>query len=243
MPRNRSRLNLENLEARENPATAGDYAAVAGVMQGQAAVIQSVMRDFEWMAFPGARPIVQQFIRGIYQESAAAMQMSAAGDMAALAQSNLAFAQNVSSWLNIPLVEPPPPPSPDAGMTNTMPDLGSPSWIAQANGLKTWDVKIGTGDPLQVNDSATAFYTGWLTSGTVFDSARSPDSPFSFTLRSSTPTQSGVIEGWVQGLAGMQPGGIRRLYIPAALAYGSTGQGSVPPNADLIFEVKLMSHT
>jgi FKBP-type peptidyl-prolyl cis-trans isomerase FkpA len=240
MPRNQRRLNLETLETRENPATVGNYGAVAAQMQGQATVIQSVLRDFEWMAFPGARPIVTQFIRGIYQESTAAMQMGASGGMAALAQSNLTFAQNVSSWLNIPLVKPPPPPSPDAGMTNTMPNLGSPSWIPQANGLKTWDVKIGSGDPLQVNDTLKAFYTGWLTNGNVFDSVRSPKSPAQFTLKTGT---GGVIDGWVQGLAGMQPGGIRRLYIPAALAYGANGNGSVPPNSDLVFEVKLVSHT
>jgi FKBP-type peptidyl-prolyl cis-trans isomerase FkpA len=241
MPRNQLRLNLETLETRENPATVGNYAAVAAQMQGQATVIQSVLRDFEWMAFPGARPLVTQFIRGIYQESTAAMQMGASGGMAALAQSNLGFAQNVSSWLHIPLVKPPPPPSPDAGMTNTMPDLGSPSWIAQANGLKTWDVKAGSGDPLQVNDTLKAFYTGWLTNGHVFDSVRSPKSPAQFTLKTGP---GGVIDGWVQGLAGMQPGGIRRLFIPAALAYGSQGNGTaVPPNSDLVFEVKLVSHS
>jgi FKBP-type peptidyl-prolyl cis-trans isomerase len=39
----------------------------------------------------------------------------------------------------------------------------------------------------------------------------------------------------------MKPGGIRRLYIPAALAYGPKGFGAdIPPNADLVFEIKLL---
>jgi len=39
----------------------------------------------------------------------------------------------------------------------------------------------------------------------------------------------------------MKAGGIRRLYIPAALAYGAQGTRPIPPNADLIFDVQVVS--
>jgi len=46
---------------------------------------------------------------------------------------------------------------------------------------------------------------------------------------------------WTLGLVGMKAGGVRRLYIPSALAYGAQGQGKdIPGNTDLLFEVKLL---
>ena len=45
---------------------------------------------------------------------------------------------------------------------------------------------------------------------------------------------------WDQGLPGMRVGGRRRLLIPYQLAYGETGTGSIPPKADLIFDVELL---
>jgi FKBP-type peptidyl-prolyl cis-trans isomerase len=38
----------------------------------------------------------------------------------------------------------------------------------------------------------------------------------------------------------MKVGGIRRLIIPPSLAYGSSGQGSIPPNATLVFDIQLL---
>jgi len=125
----------------------------------------------------------------------------------------------------------------DAGMlptTSPPPDPNDPNWQTMANGLKIWDVQTGTGPAVTAGSTIGVFYTGWLLNGTVFDSNHTAGSPVAFPL-------SNLIQGWQQGIPGMQPGGIRRLYIPAALAYGSSGSGSVPPNSDLIFEIKLIS--
>jgi hypothetical protein len=122
-----------------------------------------------------------------------------------------------------------------SGMTDTMPATDDPNWIASPDGLKTWDVQVGTGDAITSSSTVSVYYTGWLAAdGTQFET-NTTSTPASFPL-------SGLIQGWQEGLVGMQAGGIRRLYIPAALAYGETGSGSkIPPNADLVFEIKVLS--
>ena len=79
-------------------------------------------------------------------------------------------------------------------------------------------------------------YTGRLASNnSVFDSNTS-GAPFKFRLGGNE-----VIKGWDLGLEGMVVGGERTLVIPADLAYGMKGAPpSIPKNAKLIFDVKLI---
>jgi FKBP-type peptidyl-prolyl cis-trans isomerase FkpA len=248
----RVRLSVEGLETRETPAGLADVYGAYAQTQANAAMIRTVSSDFAWMANPVFRNVVQQFARNVFQQSNSAITMmegarpTLPGSMypmvaqtEAAAHFNAAVAQNIANWLGFTVVTPPAPrPATDAGMTNTMPDPNSPSWTTQANGLKVWDVVQGTGTPVATGASVTVFYTGWLASnGTKFDSRRSPQAPVTFQL-------ANLIQGWQQGVPGMRNGGIRRLFIPAALGYGANGSPpNVPPNADLIFEIKLVSHT
>jgi FKBP-type peptidyl-prolyl cis-trans isomerase FkpA len=108
--------------------------------------------------------------------------------------------------------------------------------ITTASGLQYEDVQEGTGTAAKAGDSVSVHYTGWLTNGEKFDSSHDRRSPFSFKLGAGK-----VIKGWDEGVAGMKPGGKRKLTIPAALGYGARGAGGViPPNAELIFEVELL---
>lgn len=103
--------------------------------------------------------------------------------------------------------------------------------------LKMEDSKVGTGDQAVTGKSVTVHYTGWLTDGTKFDSSKDHGQPFTFQLGGGQ-----VIKGWDQGVVGMKVGGVRKLTIPASLAYGARGAGGViPPNATLVFEVELLA--
>ncbi len=110
------------------------------------------------------------------------------------------------------------------------------SSLQQGQGLIITDIVQGTGATAEPGKTVTVEYTGMFQDGTVFDaSSRHTPSSFSFTLGTGQ-----VIPGWDQGLVGMKVGGERKLVIPSDLAYGPQGQGPIPPNATLVFDVKLL---
>ena len=109
-----------------------------------------------------------------------------------------------------------------------------------SGGLKFRDIKEGTGEAVKPGANVTVHYTGWTVDGNVFDSSKKTGKPLGCSLTPGSPR--GVIEGWQKGIPGMKPGGIRKLVIPAALAYGDRGfPPEIPPRATLIFEVELIS--
>ena len=113
--------------------------------------------------------------------------------------------------------------------------------ITTASGLQYEDTSEGSGAVAQAGAYVTVHYTGWLYEGGVkgdkFDSSKDRNDPFNFPLGAGH-----VIRGWDEGLQGMKVGGTRTLIIPPELGYGARGAGGViPPNATLMFEVKLLS--
>ncbi len=106
--------------------------------------------------------------------------------------------------------------------------------VATVDSLQKIDTKEGTGKEVKPGDTVTVDYTGALAAdGTIFESSLDSGQPATFGL-------DGVIKGWTEGLPGMKEGGTRRLVIPAEMAYGASGQGSIPPNAPLVFDVTLI---
>jgi len=107
------------------------------------------------------------------------------------------------------------------------------------------DLVAGIGEEALPGMIVIVHYTGWLFDaaakdqrGRKFDGSRDRGQPFSFPLGGGR-----VIRGWEQGVPGMKVGGTRRLVIPAALAYGTRGAGNgvIPPNATLLFEIELLA--
>lgn len=92
----------------------------------------------------------------------------------------------------------------------------------------------GDGPEAVAGDTVLVDYVGVLSSdGTEFDNSYDRGQPFPVTLGSG-----GVIQGWDEGLIGVQAGSRVQLDIPSELAYGE--QGSPPvigPNAALTFVI------
>lgn len=106
--------------------------------------------------------------------------------------------------------------------------------VANVAALQIIDVQEGTGDIVQPGATITAHYTGALVKdGTIFQSSHDFGDAVTFGLNQ-------VIAGWTNGVPGMKVGGTRRLVIPAAQAYGAQSpSASIPPNADLVFDIEL----
>ena len=115
------------------------------------------------------------------------------------------------------------------------PEVYKPSGAVSA--LESTDLSVGTGATAENGSCLQMKYYGTLASdGTMFDQNYTKQTLLQFQLGAGQ-----VIAGWDQGLVGMKVGGTRRLVIPASLAYGTQGSGSVPANATLVFVVKLVS--
>jgi FKBP-type peptidyl-prolyl cis-trans isomerase len=113
--------------------------------------------------------------------------------------------------------------------------------IEAPDGLKYIDTKLGTGQVAIAGLTVSVHYTGWIykngVKGAQFDTSRDRGKPIVFKLGAGQ-----VIRGWDEGVSGMRPGGTRTLIIPPELGYGSRGAGNglIPPNSTLIFEVELV---
>lgn len=104
---------------------------------------------------------------------------------------------------------------------------------AAVDGLTYTVLKAGKGDKPGADAKVKVNYKGFLKSdGTEFDAGEGVE----FKV-------GGVIPGFAQGLQLMQSGAKYRLCIPSKLGYGEAGTGPIPANADLVFEVELLSFT
>ncbi len=131
-------------------------------------------------------------------------------------------------------------------------DTNDPSNEAQ---LSVHDLIVGEGEVAEGDKIVTVEYTGRLISGDIFDTTRQNDrEPLSFQLETGLveddPQGGQVIDGFIQGVPGMQVGGLRRITVPPQLAWGSRGAGCkpenpndciIPPNSTLLFEIELIA--
>tara|TARA_B100000767_G_scaffold79167_1_gene75865 strand:+ start:4948 stop:5880 length:933 start_codon:yes stop_codon:yes gene_type:complete len=105
------------------------------------------------------------------------------------------------------------------------------------SGLRYQILQKGTGTQATKGSTVSVHYKGQLTDGTVFDSSYKRKEPIEFALGMGQ-----VIAGWDEGVSLLKVGDKARFVIPSNLGYGSRGAGgAIPPNANLIFDVELVS--
>ena len=102
------------------------------------------------------------------------------------------------------------------------------------SGLKYLVLEEGSGQKPASSHRVTVHYTGWHTSGRVFDSSVGRGRPVGFALGS-------VIPGWTEGLQLMNEGSKYLFVIPSDLGYGTRGAPpAIGPNETLVFHVELI---
>lgn len=126
-----------------------------------------------------------------------------------------------------------------AGIEKMLKDKKISNAIKTENGVFVVIEKEGTGPKADTGTRVTVNYTGYLKSGTKFDSNTDSSfqhvQPFSFNVG-----QRMVIPGWDEGIKYFNTGSIGKMYIPAMLAYGPQAQGDkLPGFSDLIFDIEV----
>jgi len=127
----------------------------------------------------------------------------------------------------------PVPLSPEAN-DKFLADNAKKDGVVSVPGIQYEVLQKGTGAQPTKHDCVSVYYTGSLTNGKVFDKTE-PGKPAVFPA-------GRLIPGWVEALQMMHAGEKWRLVIPAGLAYGKDGAGDglIPPNQTLVFEVELL---
>lgn len=106
---------------------------------------------------------------------------------------------------------------------------------ASVKKLKTEDIVKGDGDAtVTASSTIKANYFGWTADGKIFDSTNKEGrtTPIEFPL-------DGVIQGWTKGLEGAKIGTVRKLTIPADMAYGENAAAGGNPAGPLMFIVEV----
>jgi len=112
-----------------------------------------------------------------------------------------------------------------------------PNAVQTPSGVKYIIQKKGTGNKPAPGKTVQVNYKGSFLSGQVFDSSDTRGRPLEF------PAGVGaVIKGWDEMVMDMQVGEKRIAIIPPELAYGERGAGNgvIPPNSFLVFEMELV---
>jgi peptidylprolyl isomerase len=112
-----------------------------------------------------------------------------------------------------------------------------PNLTTTPSGLRYSITREGTGARPTAGKTVSVNYKGMLLSGKVFDGSDFHGKPLEFQAGMKK-----VIPGWDEAILDMKQGEKRLVVIPPELAYGErgAGNGAIPPNSFLVFEMELV---
>ncbi len=106
------------------------------------------------------------------------------------------------------------------------------SAIQESSGLYFISFVDGTGNQPQAGDDVEVSYLVRSLNGEVYDAS---EKGYRFKMGDTT-----MVKGWNEGISKMREGGKARFIVPSKLGYGIAGNGQVPSNATLVFDVDLI---
>lgn len=114
------------------------------------------------------------------------------------------------------------------------------SFRAAAGGMRIKDLQMGQGAVAAHGQVATIHFIGWIDEkgarGREVFNTRNQGQPVSFVIGTD-----GVMQGWNEGVLGMQAGGKRMLLVPPGMAWGERAiEGVVPANTAMMFRFELI---
>ena len=130
---------------------------------------------------------------------------------------------------------PPPRPIESIPFASSL-DVDLSKMTKTPSGLYYRDIEVGTGTLVKGKMQVRVHYTGWLTNGERFDSNGPDERPLEIPVG-----RGRTIKGWEEGLQGMRVGGRRQLVVPSSLGYGSEHSDLIPPDAVLVFDIRVVS--
>jgi FKBP-type peptidyl-prolyl cis-trans isomerase FkpA len=117
--------------------------------------------------------------------------------------------------------------------------------VTTTGGVRYIEVESGTGTvPATFSSVATVNFSGYFlrTTQDVDSSCGQSSTALAFHVGTGQITTGGlIIEGFPIGVLGMRVGGVRRVIIPAELAFGTVEESNHPlAGEDLIFDLQLL---
>ncbi|CAN5390008.1 FKBP-type peptidyl-prolyl cis-trans isomerase [soil metagenome] len=112
----------------------------------------------------------------------------------------------------------------------------NPVPVKMSKGMEYTITAKGNGPLVLAGQKVSMLYTGKLLNDTIFDAtSRRGNAPFKFNVGTHQ-----VIQGWDSIVSKLHAGDKAIMRIPPEYGYGARGNGAIPANSTLIFEVEVL---